>query len=170
MTRQSAKYWIRQLKLEAHPEGGYFKEVYRACEFIQKKGLPNRYTGFRAFSTSIYFLLTGDQFSAFHRLKSDEVWHFYQGDPLVLHILAGNGKHLSVHIGPDLTQKQYLQFVIPRGAWFAAHPLNINGYSLLGCTVAPGFDFDDFELGGRDYLNRTYPHHKELIDQFTIRP
>jgi predicted cupin superfamily sugar epimerase len=170
MTRPTAEYWIKQLKLEAHPEGGYFKEVYRAAEFIQKKGLPGRYSGFRSFSTSIYFLLTGDQFSAFHRLKSDEVWHFYQGDPLVIHILTGNGKSLSVHLGPDLSKKQYLQFAIPRGAWFAAQPLNKNGFSLLGCTVAPGFDFDDFELGGRELLIRAYPKSADLINQFTIRP
>lgn len=170
MTRKTAKYWIRQLRMEAHPEGGYYKEVYRAGEFIQKKGLPNRYSGFRAFSTSIYFLLTGDQFSAFHRLKSDEVWHFYQGDPLVLHILVGNGKHLSVHLGPDLSQKQHLQFAVPRGAWFAAQPLAASGYSLLGCTVAPGFDFDDFELAGKEYLKKVYPRHVELVERFTIRP
>ena len=89
---ETAVYWINHLKLQEHPEGGYFREVYRSGEFIQKKGLPVRYSSFRAFSTSIYFLLKGTQFSAFHRLKSDEIWHFHYGSTITIYLLHSTGK------------------------------------------------------------------------------
>lgn len=166
----TADYWIRHLNLDEHPEGGYFREVYRSGEFIQKKGLPARYSGFRPFSTSIYYLLKGSQYSAFHRLKSDEVWHFYAGTPLVLHIILMNGKLVTVHLGQDPSRKEMLQFIIPRGSWFAARPAAADSFSLLGCTVAPGFDFDDFEMGSRDQLIRAFPRHEQLIREFTSLP
>lgn len=165
----TADFWIDHLSLGKHPEGGYFKEVYRAGEFIQKKGLPQRYSSFRSFSTSIYFLLKGEEFSAFHRIKSDEVWHFYEGAPLIIYILIPDGKSIQVRLGRNPEKNETLQFVIPKGAWFAAQPLEKNSYSLVGCTVAPGFDFDDFELGSREVLTRTFPKYEKLISQFTIR-
>ena len=166
---QSASYWINHLKLQEHPEGGYYREVYRSGEFIQKKGLPNRYSSFRSFSTSIYFLLKGNQFSAFHRLKSDEIWHFYTGSPLILYIILNAGKLLTVNLGNDPTNKEVLQFAIPKGAWFASRPSRKNSFSLLGCTVAPGFDFDDFEMGRQEELLQYFPQHSQLIKDLTIR-
>ncbi|MEZ5084231.1 MAG: cupin domain-containing protein [Bacteroidales bacterium] len=136
--------------------------------FIQKKGLPNRYSSFRSFSTSIYFLLNGNDFSAFHRIKSDEVWHFYDGSALIIYILIPNGKSVQVRLGNKPENNEIFQFVIPKGAWFAAKPDNEDSYSLVGCTVAPGFDFDDFELGSRTNLIRQFPKFEKLISQFSI--
>lgn len=163
----SASYWIEQLNLQSHPEGGHFREVYRSREYIQKKGLPDRYSSFRSFSTSIYFLLKSNEFSAFHRLKSDEVWHFYQGSPLTLHVIGQNGKLLTVSLGPDLAANQLFQFTVPKGSWFAGRCEHVNSYSLLGCTVAPGFDFDDFEMANGEELSLRFPQHRQLIRAFT---
>ncbi len=170
MMDRTAEFWIRHLDLNRHPEGGYFREVYRAGEFIQKKGLPERYTSFRPFSTSIYFLLESGRFSAFHRLKSDEVWHFYQGSALMLYVILADGRLLEVRLGRDPARNELFQFTVPRGSWFAARPGGTGSYSLLGCTVAPGFDFDDFEMGSRDQLIRQYPRHAALIREYAILP
>ncbi|HPE56166.1 MAG TPA: cupin domain-containing protein [Bacteroidales bacterium] len=164
---QSAEYWIQHLKLKKHPEGGYFKEVYRSNEVINIKGLPDRYTSFRNISTSIYFLLKSDEFSAFHRLKSDETWHFYLGSSLVLYIIDHSGKMRKLVLGNQPGDSN-LQFTIPRGYWFAAKVESPGSYALMGCTVAPGFDFEDFELGKRSELITRYPQYKSLIDELTI--
>ena len=168
--QQTADFWIRHLDLKQHPEGGYFREVYRAGEVIHKKGLPGRYSSFRSFATSIYFLLKSEHFSAFHRLKSDEVWHFYQGSPLRLYIILADGRLLEVRLGQDPGKKELLQFTVPRGAWFAAKPEGNRSFSLMGCSVSPGFDFDDFEMGSQEALIRQYPRHAALIRQYTILP
>lgn len=156
-----AEKWIRELDLEKHPEGGYFKEVYRSPEVIGS--LPGRYSGERVFSTSIYYLLEGDQFSAFHRIQSDEIWHFYEGCHLLIYIIDGKGHLEKVTLGRDITNGQKLQHVIERGQWFAARPSDRNSFSLVGCTVAPGFDFRDFELGESERLFKKYPAHRKLI-------
>ena len=111
----SAEYWIQNLDLKVHPEGGFYKEVYRSREFIQKKGLPQRYSSFRSFSTNIYFLLKSDQFSAFHRLKSDESWHFYRGSPLIIDILLQSGALYSVKLGQDLAKKSIFNLLYLKG-------------------------------------------------------
>jgi predicted cupin superfamily sugar epimerase len=139
-------YWISQLQLIQHPEGGYYREVYRSAEAISAGSLPSRFDGARSFSTSIYYLLESGDFSAFHRIKSDEVWHFYGGDPLELHILSGS-EYQMVLIGRDLHAGHHLQYVVPHGAWFASRPAAGSSYCLLGCTVSPGFDFADFQMG-----------------------
>mgnify|MGYP006295252479 CR=1 FL=1 len=164
----TATYWIDKLKLTKHPEGGYFKEVYRSNEIVSKKGLPQRYNSFRSFSTSIYFLLKSGEFSAFHRLKSDEIWHFYEGVPLWIFILFPNGKLATVTLGQDPAKQQQFQVAIPKGAWFAAKPAEKGAFSLMGCTVAPGFDFDDFELARQEVLVKRYPQHEKIIRQLTI--
>lgn len=167
---RNAQFWIRHLNLLKHPEGGYFREVYRSDEFVQKKGLPVRYSSFRSFSTSIYFLLKSNQFSAFHRIKSDETWHFYEGSPLVIYIILQNGKLISVNLGQNPENKEIFQFTIPKGSWFAAHPVYADTFSLIGCTVAPGFDFDDFEMGKKSELLLKFPKHASIINQFSILP
>jgi predicted cupin superfamily sugar epimerase len=167
---KTAQFWIQHLKLTKHPEGGYFREVYRSDEFINKKGLPQRYSSFRSFSTSIYFLLESHTFSAFHRIKSDETWHFYQGAPLMLHIILPMGNLITVRLGNNPDNKELFQLTVPKGSWFAAYPDSPSSFTLLGCTVAPGFDFDDFELGKKSELLKKFPQHGSLINQFSILP
>ena len=157
---------IQKLKLETHPEGGYFKELYRSVETINKDALPERYSGDRCFSTSIYYLLRGNQKSTLHRLKSDEIWHFYLGSQLRLYMIDSSGIFESVVLGQNIFDGETPQFVIPKGIWFGAHPMSTDGndFSLVGCTVAPGFDFKDFEMGNKEDLLKEFPHHKEVIE------
>ncbi len=158
---------IEKLGLRPHPEGGFFRETYRCDESVDGAALDPRYGGRRSVSTAIYFLLTGETFSAFHRLRSDEIWHFYSGDPAELHVLHPDGRHEQINVGADLSVGQLPQVVIPRGCWFAARVLRADGCILLGCTVAPGFDFSDFELARRNELIHLFPQHTNLITSFT---
>lgn len=165
--KDEAEFWITHLGLKKHPEGGFYKEVYRSDELLSKKHLPQRYTSFRATSTSIYYLLKGNEFSSFHRLKSDEIWHFYSGSAVAVYIILPTGKLSIQTCGPTVQKGNVFQLVIPRGCWFAAKVTNSSSYSLLGCTVAPGFDFEDFELGNREELIKAFPQHTSVINQFT---
>ncbi len=140
------------LDLAPHPEGGFYRETFRA-------------PGPRAASTAIYFLLPAGTFSAFHRIRSDEVWHHYDGDPLELHVVDGD-RHERVVLGRDLASGERPQHVVPAGAWQAAIPLGTR-WTLCGCTVAPGFDFAEFELPGRDVLLAQLPGHEALVRRFT---
>jgi predicted cupin superfamily sugar epimerase len=163
----SIDHIIKELKLEPHPEGGYFKETYRSLGTINDENLEAGYEGKRNYSTCIYFLLTSDNFSAFHRIKQDEIWHFYDGSPIRLHILTALGIH-SVHIiGRDFKNGETPQIVVPGGCWFAAEVINKNSYSLVGCTVSPGFNFKDFELKSRQELVSLFPDKEELISKLT---
>ena len=164
----TANYWIDKLELVRHPEGGYFKEVYRSDENIEESALPERYRGERSFATSIYFLLKGDEFSNFHRIQSDETWHFYVGSVLELNVLSKEGGLEKYLLGRDLEKGELLQVTIPRNHWFGARVLDRNGFALLGCTVAPGFHFDDFELGNRKELLKQFPAHSEIIKELTF--
>lgn len=164
---ETADFWIQELNLQPHPEGGFFREVYRSGE---KPGLlPSRYEGERNFATSIFFLLTGSDISAFHRIASDENWHFYAGCPMILYTLEENSGLKKIVLGNDPRKRQYLQYSIPHGTWFGGHPLDEKGYSLMGCTVAPGFDFSDFELGEFEKLSGVFPEHMELIRKLCIK-
>ena len=164
----TANYWIEKLKLEKHPEGGNFREMYRSEEIIQKEALPDRYNGDRSVATSIYFLLNGNEFSSFHKILSDETWHFYTGTTLELVVLSGSGKLLYHLLGQNPEAGEHLQITIPRNHWFAGRVLEQNSYALLGCTVAPGFHFDDFELATRAQLIARYPNQKIIITELTI--
>jgi predicted cupin superfamily sugar epimerase len=164
----SAKYWIEKLDLTKHPEGGYFKEVYRSAENMPKKNLPARYQSNRNFATSIYFLLEGKEFSSFHRIQSDETWHFYVGSTLELHVLNADGSLTSVLLGRNPEQDENLQVTIPHNHWFGARVVDATGFALLGCTVAPGFHFDDFELADRSKLLEQFPGHSQLITELTF--
>ena len=160
-----SKYWVDKLCLLPHPEGGYFKEVYRSAEKVYLKSLPNRFKGDRSFSTSIYFLLEKGQFSAFHRIKSDEIWHFYDGDPLTVYVIDSNGELILYKLGLNPETKTLPQLTIPANCWFASES---NGeFTLTGCTLSPGFDFEDFEMGDRDTLLSKYPNLKEIILRYT---
>ena len=163
----TAEDLIQKLGLKVHPEGGYFKEVYRSEELIPSKSLPDRYGGDRSFSTSIYYLLAGNQKSFFHCLKSDEIWHYYYGSPLLLHILHSNNSYQKVIVGNNFSKDEVVQYTVPRGSWFAAESADKNSFSLIGATVVPGFDFNDFELGRRADLLKKFPDHEVLILNFT---
>jgi predicted cupin superfamily sugar epimerase len=161
------KYFIDKLKLEKHPEGGWFKEVYRSGELIKKEHLPERFSGSRYHSTSIYFMLTSDTFSAFHRIKSDELWHFYKGLPVTIYMIDEAGKYSEILLGGDPDSGEMFQCTIPAGVWFGAKVNEPDSFCLVGCTVAPGFHFDDFELGEREGLKKLFPQHKSIIERLT---
>lgn len=162
------KHIIKKLDLKPHPEGGYFRETYRSAGEIIPECPGSDYYGKRNFATGIYFLLTSDMFSAFHRIKQDEMWHFYDGSPLELHILSETGKYSTQILGRDLNDGQIPQMVIPGGNWFAATVADANSYTLTGCTVSPGFDFADFELARREEMISRFPQHRKVITKLTI--
>jgi hypothetical protein len=157
---------IKELNLKPHPEGGYFCETYRSAEIIGTGGLPERYGGDRAFGTSIFYLLKGHDKSYFHRLKSDEIWYFHLGAAIVLHVIDPEKGYYPVELGPNLTEGEKLQWVIPAGSWFAAEVKGQAGFALAGCAVFPGFDFADFEMGKQDALLTQYPGLSEVIRKF----
>lgn len=158
---------IDNLKLTPHPEGGYFKETYRSTGSIPQNALDKEFTGDRSYSTGIYFLLTSDNFSSLHRIKQDEMWHFYDGGPLLVHVITPEGKYYTINLGRDFENGEVPQAVVPAGCWFGATVKNENDYSFVGCTVAPGFDFADFELAKEKELLEIYPQHKNVIEALT---
>ena len=166
--RRNAAYWIERLRLEKHPEGGFYKEIYRSSLKIPATSLPSSFRGDRVASTSIYFLLEENQFSALHRIASDEVWHFYDGDCLAIFELTNEGNMRVHRLGNSPDEGESLQVIISAGNWFGAKPDNGSEYALVGCTVAPGFDFDDFEFAKRDTLITQYPVHERIIRSLTL--
>jgi len=168
MRRQpTARYWINKLALKPHPEGGHFREIYRATEKIAATALPKRYNGARTFATSIYFLLAGTQISTLHRLASDEQWHFYDGSTLRLVTITPEGTAREVRLGRRTSAGEQFQAVIPAGTWMGAQLANHRSYALIGCTVAPGFEFKDFTTGQRADLLDRFPRHRKLITALT---
>lgn len=164
---KTADYWIGHLNLEKHPEGGYFREIYRSNEEIPGAFLPDRYVGNRSFSTSIYYLLKSGEISMFHRLKTDEIWHFYEGSCLELFVISPEGVLTRILLGNKPEKGEKFQALIEKGNWFAAGVKGENSFTLMGCTVAPGFDFRDFEPGNRNLLLNAYPAMKKIIMAFT---
>jgi len=162
----TASYWVSALSLTPHPEGGFFKETYRASDLIPVGTFGDRFDGPRNVATGIYYLLESGDFSAFHRIRSDEMWHFYAGGALELHILH-EGRHDAIRIGREIHRGEVLQYVVPAGAWFAATPVTGVAYSLLGCTVSPGFDFADFEMANSTELAHQFPGFAHLISRFS---
>jgi hypothetical protein len=135
-----AKYWIEKLGLQKHPEGGWFMEVYRSSEIIHQTALYSGFSGDRNCCTSIYFLLQGADFSAFHRIKSDEIWHYYTGSSSVEIMTIVNGDIQKSKLGNNYEEEERFQIVVPKNTWFAARLINETGFALVGCTVAPGFN------------------------------
>jgi predicted cupin superfamily sugar epimerase len=168
---QDAAYWIDRLGLEPHPEGGYYRQTYRSDLVLAKQALPGQFTGPRAASTAIYFLLDGENFSAFHRLRSDEMWHFYLGSPLLVHVIDEDGRYSEIRLGSNPEAGEVFQGVVKAGCWFGSRLVSDSrseaSFALVGCTVAPGFDFDDFELAEREELTQGYPQHREVIERLT---
>jgi len=158
---------IQKLQLKPHPEGGFFKETYRSNETIPEDSLPSLFEGTRNYSTCIYYLLRSGDFSAFHKINQDEIWHFYLGSPIKLYVISESGTLSEVIIGSDLSSGQVPQFVVPKHFWFAAKVVEPNNFALVGCTVSPGFDFKDFTLASRENLVELFPQHSNIIEEFT---
>lgn len=154
---------IRQHNLRPHPEGGWYYQTYKSDEQIAAGALPGRFGGDRAFSTAIYFLLEQGNFSAFHRIKSDECWHFYAGDALQIYMIRQTGELEIISLGNDPEKGQAFQYVVPANCWFASRPAPGSAYCFVGCTVSPGFEFEDFELANTTTLSDAYPQHIAII-------
>jgi uncharacterized protein len=155
------KELIQKLQLTVHPEGGYYRETYRSAE--------NMTTGegkVRNISTAIYYLLENEDKSRFHRIQSDELWFFHQGQSLEICVILGDQLSI-IHLGNEIEKGEVPQAIIPANCWFAASVKKSAGYSLVSCTVAPGFDFSDFELANRENLLRQYPHLANIIEKYT---
>jgi hypothetical protein len=154
---------VQQFNMLPHPEGGYYKETYRSLETIQHEALPIRFGGNRYFSTAIYFLLEQGNFSAFHKIKSDECWHFYAGQSLLVYVLQPNGNLSIIRVGNNLEAGDTFQYVVPANCWFASEPAPESDFSFVGCTVAPSFDFADFELVKASNLIKEFPQYSNII-------
>lgn len=161
----TAKQLIAQYNLQPHPEGGWYRETYRSSGTIPASALPPGFDGERHFSTAIYFLLEQGNFSAFHRIKSDECWHFYAGQTLYVYVLHDSGKLEIIKIGSDIFNGALFQYVVPANCWFASRPAPGSAFCFVGCTVAPGFDFADFEMAKGEELMERYPQYAEIIGE-----
>jgi len=159
---KTKEQWVQELGLMPHPEGGFYKETYRAEDQLDLNSIYPSRDGKRSLSTGIYFLLDSENFSAFHRIQSDEMWHFYDGDPLMIHMIDDEGNYSSQSIGRDIRNGEKLQYVVKGGVWFASEVSRGGNYSLVGCTVSFGFDFQDFELADYKLIER-FSHHEMLI-------
>ena len=162
---KGARYWIEKLGLAPHPEGGYFRQTYKSDRIIPGEALSRSRP--RAASTAIYFLLDGENYSAFHRLQSDEIWHFYTGSALAVDVISSDGARSNILLGSDPEGGEMFQGIVPAGCWFASHVADWRGWALVGCTVAPGFEFEDFEMAKREELVKAYPQHAEIIRRLT---
>jgi uncharacterized protein len=167
MTAHTAQHWISTLGLNPHPEGGFFKEIYRAEGVIVQPLLPLRYSGARVYATTIYYLLESNNFSSLHRLRSDEQWIHIDGGALTIRSIDNDGTYEQQHIGKNLDAGENPFALVTHGKWFGATVDTPNSFCLVGCFVAPGFDFEDFELAKRAELIHQFPQHAELITKLT---
>ncbi|HUH58785.1 MAG TPA: cupin domain-containing protein [Candidimonas sp.] len=164
---------VRQLKLAPHPEGGHYRETYRSSQTVMRG--DSRLA--RSASTAIYYLLSDAAYSAWHRIQSDEVWHFYEGSPLDIHTLDAAGRLTTYRLGNpfgngsgnDQGAVPDFQVIVPAGLWFAAELVQPQSYALVGCTVAPGFEFSEFELADAAALRTAWPRHAEIIERLAPR-
>ena len=161
MNDQTAEQWIELLQLQPHPEGGHYREVYRADTDVVVNGIR------KSACTSIYFLLQAREISALHRIASDELWHFYCGSSITIHSISDAGEYHTVIVGNQPQNGQVFQTSVTAGDWFGATVAE--GYALVGCTVAPGFEFTDFEMGKREELLEKYPQHCSIIKRLTYQ-
>jgi len=162
-----AKSWIEKLQLLPHPEGGHYRQTYRSVLILDKASLPSAFSSSRVAATAIYFLLDGEEFSALHRLRSDEMWHFYAGGTLIVSVIDERGEGWELLLGSDVEAGESFQAVVKAGCWFGARVKDRKSFALVGCTVSPGFDFEDFELAKRAELVRLYPQHRDVIERLT---
>jgi uncharacterized protein len=158
-----ATEYIEALNMQKHIEGGYYVETFKSQYFVPSANLPDGFTGKRALMTSIYFLLEGNDISKLHRVRGDEIWFFHDGSPAIIEIINPNGKIEKKILGTDVKSGQLPQIVIPADTWFTAKIAEADSFVLIACTVAPGFEYDDFELANPEKLTLEFPHLKEFI-------
>jgi uncharacterized protein len=176
MNKKTAAHWIQHLELEKHPEGGAYARVYTSNLLLKQISLPKDFHGDRPVCTHIFYLLQQNEFSAFHRIRSDELWHFYDGDALKIYEInndarpddpVGRGNLIEHSLGLDIENGQLPLCVIKAGNWFAAELISDSAYALVGCTVSPGFDFAEFELADREKLILQHSRYKDVIRRLT---
>jgi len=155
MQLNTSAYWINHLNLQPHPEGGFYKEIFRSGIAVSRDSLQKQAC------TSIYYLLEGKDYSGFHRLASDEIWYFHKGAPLHIHAINGDSTYILHELSDNDTGA--LSVVIEAGLWFAAEIPSGEGFTLVSCAVAPGFEFAEFEMGEHDAMIKLYPHHSDLL-------
>lgn len=153
------KQWIEQLQLQSHPEGGFYKEIITG----QQASADSR----NAYS-SIYFLLTHDNISHFHRIDADEIWYHHAGQTLLIHMIYPSGTYECIRLGKDVAKGEVLQYVVPKGTIFASSLAEDTGYALVGCMCQPGFDFNHFELFSTQQLNQLYPHLQQINERYAL--
>ena len=162
-----AEYYIEHLNLQKHPEGGYFKETYRSEEKFVVNDQDDSFPANRNYSTAIYFLLKSDEHSKFHRIKSDEIWHFHAGSSATIHIIHPDSLYEAKYLGSDLEKDQQFQVVVPAESWFGVSVDDPDSFTLASCTVSPGFDFRDFEMPDAYQLKQAFPEHTAIIDKLS---
>ncbi len=164
----TAEQIIKELNLQPLPiEGGFYTQTYRSEDIIRAESLPNRYSGDKSFGTAIYYLLTPDTHSMLHRLPTDEIYHFYLGDPVQMLHLYPDGNVKMPILGNNLSAGHNLQLVVPRDVWQGCYLIDSGGFALMGTTMAPGFDLSDYEWCDRDTLVKRYPGNKKIISRLT---
>ncbi len=159
MHTETAAHWIDNLNLRRHPEGGYYKEIFRSQQQVMRVGARK----VRQALTSIYYLLEGTDFSGFHRIASDELWYFHKGSPLLIHVINENGIHTGFELSD--THSGSLSLAVKAGLWFAVEVPSTDGFTLVSCAVAPGFEFGEFEMAQKQEMNALYPQHAALFDK-----
>ncbi len=164
---QEADEIIKALNLFEHPEGGYFSEIFRSEELISQNSLPVKYNGSRCMMTSIYFLLRGNNISKFHILKSDEIWYFHSGAPVIIHKISEDGEYFKETLGINVPNGEKPQVILKNNTWFGAEVSDKESYSFVSCAVAPGFEFADFKLADRNELISAYPAFEDIIKRLT---
>ena len=162
----TADYFVKNLEMIAHPEGGFYKEIFASAENISNRELNVEFEGSRILWTSIYFLLRDGEVSNFHRLKSDEMWYYHSGSPLTIYMISPEGELTSEQLGLNIEKGEKPQVLVPKNYIFGS-AMNNAGYALVGCMVSPGFEFKDFELFKRNFLLEKYPEYKETIIKLT---
>ena len=162
----TAEYFVKSLNMTAHPEGGFYKEIYTSNENITANGLKVNFEGSRMLWTSIYFLLRNGEVSNFHRLKSDEMWYYHSGSPLTISMISPEGELITEQLGLNIERGEKPQVLVPKDYIFGS-AMNEEGYALVGCMVSPGFEFRDFELFERNFLLKKYPQYNEIINKLT---
>lgn len=164
---RNQNYWESRLGMEKHPEGGYYKAVYSSPIEVSSGNIKCSFQGSRPLSTSIYFMITGDSFSGFHSLKSDEIWYYHDGKSLEITIINEDGIVVVKKLGLDIDKGELPQVIVPAGSIFSAHIPEATGFSLVGCMVSFGFNFNDFKLYSKDELLKKFPNHRSLIEKLT---
>lgn len=163
LNRHDQQFFISKLGLTPHPEGGYYKESFQSAEMTSDQELTVNFEGKRKLYTSIYFLLTSNDISHFHRLKSDELWYYHAGSPLTIHMIEENGNYKEIKLGLNMEKGEVPQALVPKNTIFGSSVMDKDTFTLVGCMVSPGFEFSDFELFTQQELLSKYPQHKEVI-------